>query len=144
MFLVGDNGVILVDAPRTLVATGLVEGIKNTTDKPVTHFVYSHTHKDHIGGANAIMDVWPEAVIISQEDTKEELESAMEDDPEDPRPLPMVTFKTAASISPAGMILLDEAAAEVVRAADGSSGGSVFKVRLCTGFDVGTFAPHVS
>ncbi|KAI9168101.1 endoglucanase [Paramyrothecium foliicola] len=50
MFLVSNNGVIVVDAPPT-IGKMILYGIGNTTDIPVTHLVYSHSHADHIGAA---------------------------------------------------------------------------------------------
>lgn len=50
LFLVSDKGVILVDAPPT-IGRKIQYAIGNITDQPVTHFVYSHHHADHAGGA---------------------------------------------------------------------------------------------
>jgi glyoxylase-like metal-dependent hydrolase (beta-lactamase superfamily II) len=50
MFVVTRRGVVVVDAPPT-VGTKLMTAIRAATDKPVTHFIYSHSHIDHVGGA---------------------------------------------------------------------------------------------
>lgn len=51
MFLVTRTGVVVMDAGiRT--AELIMAGIREVTDRPVTHFVYSHSHNDHVGGAS--------------------------------------------------------------------------------------------
>lgn len=50
MFVVTKVGVVVVDAPPT-IGTKLNAAIKAATDKPVTHFIYSHSHIDHVGAA---------------------------------------------------------------------------------------------
>jgi glyoxylase-like metal-dependent hydrolase (beta-lactamase superfamily II) len=48
MFLVTKTGVVVVDAPNgELVKAAIAE----VTKLPVTHFIYSHSHGDHTGGA---------------------------------------------------------------------------------------------
>ncbi|NNN30620.1 MBL fold metallo-hydrolase [Streptomyces sp. S3(2020)] len=48
MFLVTGEGVVVVDAPNgALVKAAIAE----VTKLPVTHFIYSHSHGDHTGGA---------------------------------------------------------------------------------------------
>jgi glyoxylase-like metal-dependent hydrolase (beta-lactamase superfamily II) len=47
-FVVTDTGVVLVDAPPTL--DGKIQAaIASVTDKAVTHFIYTHSHLDHVG-----------------------------------------------------------------------------------------------
>jgi glyoxylase-like metal-dependent hydrolase (beta-lactamase superfamily II) len=61
------------------------------TDKPVTHLIYSHSHKDPIGGAGKVVasvGAGGNVVIIAHEETKKLL--AVVKDSE--RPLPTVTF----------------------------------------------------
>lgn len=53
---VGDDEVLLVDAPESLFANRLLKRIAEITDKPVTTLVYSHPHLDHIGGANNLVE----------------------------------------------------------------------------------------
>ncbi|HVF18541.1 MAG TPA: MBL fold metallo-hydrolase, partial [Steroidobacteraceae bacterium] len=84
MILVYETGVVVADAPPSY-ATHLVEGIREVTDKPITHLIYSHSHVDHIGGATAL---GPVATIIAHEETKRLLARANDSK----RPLPTVTF----------------------------------------------------
>ena len=51
MFVVTRRGVVVVDAPPT-IGTKLMDAIRAATDKPVTHFIYSHSHIDHVGAAS--------------------------------------------------------------------------------------------
>src|SRR5258706_7341544 len=47
-FVVTGEGVVLVDAPPAL--DGKIQAaIASVTDKPVTHFIYTHSHADHVG-----------------------------------------------------------------------------------------------
>lgn len=53
MFFVTNAGVVVVDAsfPRA-GGNFVVQAIAEVTDLPVTHFVYSHPHADHVAGAS--------------------------------------------------------------------------------------------
>ena len=84
MFLVYDKGVIAVDAPPT-IGENYLKAIRETTDQPVTHLVYSHAHTDHIGAAG----LFPEGItIVAHEATADVLKRR-----KDPRrPIPTVTF----------------------------------------------------
>ena len=94
MFLVGENGVALVDAPPA-IASVLEAGIAEVTDLPVTHFVYSHGHGDHVGAAG----LFENAVFIGQAETVTQLARGGPCVEEclpslsDPRPVPQVTFE---------------------------------------------------
>jgi glyoxylase-like metal-dependent hydrolase (beta-lactamase superfamily II) len=51
-FVVTDDGVILVDAPPAL--DGKIQAaIGSVTSKPVTHFIYTHSHADHVGAVTS-------------------------------------------------------------------------------------------
>jgi len=84
MFLVYEDGVVVVDAPPSF-AQHIPDAIAEVTPKPITHLVYSHSHIDHIGGAKGLGG---HPVIIAQEETKRLLERAKDAN----RPLPAVTF----------------------------------------------------
>ncbi len=85
MFMVYEKGVVVIDAPPSY-AQFIPKAIREVTDKPITHLVYSHSHADHIGGAKSLGG---SPVIIAQEETKRLLVRA--NDPN--RPLPTVTFR---------------------------------------------------
>lgn len=85
MFIVYETGVVVVDAPPPY-AEHILSGIREVTNKPITHLVYSHSHIDHIGGTKLL---GPVPTIIAQEETKNLLVEAA--DPQ--RPLPTITFK---------------------------------------------------
>ena len=84
MFLIYEGGVVVVDAPTSYAAL-IPKAIAEVTDKPITHLVYSHAHKDHIGGAAGLSG---RPVIIAHDETRKLL--ARDNDPN--RPLPTVTF----------------------------------------------------
>ncbi len=84
MFLTTGDGVIVVDAPPS-IGENFLKAIAEVTDEPVTHFIYSHYHKDHGGGAGMFPD---DSTYISHEQTAAQL--ALANDPD--RPVPTVTF----------------------------------------------------
>ena len=84
MFMVTDEGVIAIDAPSA-IGENYLKAISEVTNKTVTHFIYSHTHKDHVGAASIFPD---NATYIAHEDTANQLKIA--NDPG--RPIPNVTF----------------------------------------------------
>jgi glyoxylase-like metal-dependent hydrolase (beta-lactamase superfamily II) len=55
-FFVTDDGVIVFDAPESF-GKGIPAAIAKVTDKPIKYLVYSHAHKDHIGGSTAFKDI---------------------------------------------------------------------------------------
>jgi glyoxylase-like metal-dependent hydrolase (beta-lactamase superfamily II) len=78
-FVVTGEGVVLVDAPPTL--DGKIQAaIASVTDKPVTHFIYTHSHADRVGAVTK----FPGARRIAHEEAARLL--ANHDDPA--RPLP--------------------------------------------------------
>jgi glyoxylase-like metal-dependent hydrolase (beta-lactamase superfamily II) len=66
MFLVTQEGVVVVDAPPS-IGDKIFAAVSNVTDKPITHLIYSHGHKDHIGAANIFENV---TIIAHNETTK--------------------------------------------------------------------------
>jgi glyoxylase-like metal-dependent hydrolase (beta-lactamase superfamily II) len=84
MFLTTGEGVIVVDAPMGL-GTKIQQAISDVTSEKVTHLIYTHIHKDHVGSASLFPK---DTTYISHIDTAEHL--AMKNDPQ--RPVPTVTF----------------------------------------------------
>lgn len=84
MFIVSDEGVIVIDAPRSY-ADKLPDAIREVTDKPVKYFIYSHHHADHTGGSAAFGD---DVVRVGHELTAQELRRKNDQN----RPVPTVTF----------------------------------------------------
>jgi len=97
MFLTTGEGVIVIDAPPSL-GERYLDAVAEVTDESITHVIYSHIHKDHIGAANQFPD---DATIIAHEDTANHL--AMKDDPN--RPVPTVTFDDTYTLSVGDQIL---------------------------------------
>lgn len=98
LFLVHKSGVILIDAPPSL-AVHIRQAIAEVTDKRITHLIYSHSHKDHIGGANSLGFNGP---IIAQEMTRVALIKARDAD----RPIPTITFKSQYDLTVGGQVLM--------------------------------------
>ena len=55
-FVVTSEGVIVIDAPETY-ASKIRSAVSDVTDQPIKMLVYSHAHKDHIGGSAAFGDI---------------------------------------------------------------------------------------
>ena len=90
MFLVTDEGVVVVDAPPS-IGQNYLKAIAEVTDKPITHVIYSHAHLDHIGAAG----IFPKnATYIAHQDTAAELKRAISLTKNDSiiPPIPTITF----------------------------------------------------
>ena len=102
MFVVSDEGVIVVDAPPS-IGPGVVNAIAEVTDQPITHVIYSHSHADHIAGAGQ----YPaDATYIAHADTAAHLEAALATNPMwgaftggGPVPVPTVTFEDSYTLT---------------------------------------------
>ncbi len=95
-FLVTDDGVIVFDAPSSFGKSIPLE-IAKVTDKPIKMLVYSHAHKDHIGGSAAFKDI-KDLKIVSLDTVSDFLKEMK--DPN--RLLPNVTFKTEKTLTLGG------------------------------------------
>ena len=97
MFLTTGEGVIVVDAPMGW-ETKIQQAISEVTIEKVTHVIYTHIHKDHIGSAS----IFPaDTVYISHVDTAEHLK--MKNDPQ--RPVPTITFDKKYTLSVGDQVL---------------------------------------
>ncbi len=67
VFFVTDEGVVVVD-PKPDVSPFVLEVIPQVTDKPITHVIYSHHHRDRSQGAHPFPE---EVVLIVDKDTAE-------------------------------------------------------------------------
>jgi glyoxylase-like metal-dependent hydrolase (beta-lactamase superfamily II) len=100
MFMVHDHGVILMDAPPPLAAF-IPKAIKEVTDKPITHLVYSHAHSDHIGATADLIKGLKQPVIVAHQETKTILARAKDAR----RPLPAITFQDRHTLKVGGQTL---------------------------------------
>ncbi len=90
MFLTTGEGVVIVDAPPN-TGEKILAAVASVTDEPITHVIYSHTHKDHIGAAS----LYPNGVtIIAHEEVAAHL--AAKNDPD--RPVPTQTFSDSMTL----------------------------------------------
>jgi glyoxylase-like metal-dependent hydrolase (beta-lactamase superfamily II) len=95
-FLVTDEGVIVFDAPASF-GKNIPSAVAKVTDKPIKILVYSHVHKDHIGGSAAFKDI-NGLQIVALDSVSDFLKEI--NDPN--RLLPNVTFKSAKTIKLGG------------------------------------------
>ena len=91
-FVVTNRGVIVVDAPESF-GTKLRDAIAAVTDQPIRVLVYSHAHKDHIGGSATFAGI-PGLKIVALESVRRFL-----DEKQDPKRLaPNTVFSKAKTI----------------------------------------------
>ena len=95
-FLVTDEGVIVFDAPASF-GKNIPAAIAKVTDKPIKILVYSHSHKDHIGGSAAFKNI-PGLQIVALEGVSDFLKEMNDPD----RLPPNVTFKTTKTLKVGG------------------------------------------
>ena len=69
-FLVGPDAVLVVDSQFKDMAPGIVEQIRNVTDKPIKYLVNTHHHGDHVGGNDTFR---PIAVIIAHDNVRKRM-----------------------------------------------------------------------
>ena len=98
MFLTTGEGVIVTDAPQPL-GEKYIQAIREVTDKPITHMIYSHSHPDHTGAAGKIFPA--DIEYIAHKDTADIL--ASENDPN--RPIPTITFDDMYTLSVGNQVL---------------------------------------
>ncbi len=97
VFFVTDDGVVVYDA-KPDVTPFVLKVIPEVTDKPITHVIYSHHHRDHAQG----MYLFPKtAKIIGNDETLKFLKIA--DDPK--RPLPDIVWKDSHELETGGLRL---------------------------------------
>lgn len=80
VFFETDDGVVVYD-PKPDVSPFVLEVIPQVTDKPITHVIYSHHHRDHSQGAHLFPE---EAISIAEKETADLLAAAQ--DPLRPQP----------------------------------------------------------
>src|SRR6266404_4162969 len=95
-FLVTEEGVIVFDAPASF-GKSIPSAISKVTDKPIKMLIYSHAHKDHIGGSAAFENIKDLKIVAV--DTVGDFLKEMRDPN---RLLPNVTFKTGKTLTLGG------------------------------------------
>lgn len=97
VFFVTDVGVVVYD-PKPDVSPFVLEVIPQVTDKPITHVIYSHHHRDHSQGAG----LFPEsAELIAHQTTADFM--AIANDPL--RPPPDTTWEDSYVLETGGLRL---------------------------------------
>jgi len=95
-FVVTEEGVIVFDAPASF-GKSIPSAIAKVTDKPIKMLIYSHAHKDHIGGSAAFKNIKDLKIVAL--DTVSDFLTEMRDPN---RLLPNVTFKTGKTFTLGG------------------------------------------
>lgn len=87
-FVTTGHGVIVFDAPPSF-AGHIVKAVAEVTSEPIQQLVYSHTHVDHIGGADLIVKHFPKVQIVAEEGVA----AFLREKNDQRRPQPTRTFK---------------------------------------------------
>ena len=95
-WLVTDEGVIVFDAPASF-GKSIPSEVAKITNKPIKMLIYSHIHKDHIGGSAAFRDI-PGLQIVATEPVGDFLKEQRDPD----RLIPNVTFGAEKTITLGG------------------------------------------
>lgn len=91
-FVVTNDGVVVIDAPESY-APKIRQAITKVTDQPIKMLIYSHAHKDHIGGSAAFGDI-ENLEVVALESVAHFLREKQ--DPN--RLIPTMTFKNKKTI----------------------------------------------
>src|SRR5690348_12617988 len=76
LIIIGDTGVVVVDAQSNLPATReVIAAIRRLTRKAVRTLILTHWHFDHVTGAAVYRDSFPGLAIIAQTRTQEALDT---------------------------------------------------------------------
>ena len=71
VFIVGDDGVIVVDAQSNLAATReTLAALRKLTDKPVRYVVNTHWHDDHVVGNQVYAEAFPGVQFVAHAATR--------------------------------------------------------------------------
>jgi hypothetical protein len=98
-FLVTNEGVIVFDAPESF-GKSIPSAIATITDKPIKMLIYSHIHKDHIGGSAAFKDI-KDLKVVATEGVSDFLKE--QNDPN--RLIPNVVFGSKKTITMGGKVV---------------------------------------
>lgn len=80
VFIVTDDGVVVID-PKPDVSPYVLKVMPQVTDKPITHVIYTHHHRDHSEGAHLFAET---VTLIAEQITAALL--AVANDPKRPQP----------------------------------------------------------
>lgn len=76
VFIIGDTGVVVIDAQSNLPATReVLAALRRITRKPVTTLVLTHWHFDHVTGARVYRDSFPNVRIVTHQRTQEAIDT---------------------------------------------------------------------
>ena len=71
LFIIGDDGVIVVDSQSNLAATReTLAALRRLTDKPVRYVVNTHWHDDHVVGNQVYAEAFPGVAFVAHAATR--------------------------------------------------------------------------
>lgn len=90
--VVTNDGVVVVDPINAEAAGWLKENLSTITDKPVTHLIYSHSHRDHASGGKVYVDAG--AKVIAHANAPAEIDGVTPDERFDDKKTLLIGSKT--------------------------------------------------
>jgi len=72
---VTNSGVVVVDPINKEAAKWLRDNLKQITDKPITHLIYSHSHGDHASGGKALLS--DGAIVIAHANAPQDIDGVV-------------------------------------------------------------------
>jgi cyclase len=91
--LVGDDGLLLVDAQGSADAQTVIGALKTISDKPIRYVVNTHCHGDHTGGNAGLQHAG--ATIVAHDNVRKRMQAKKCDRP---AALPTLTFNSELSL----------------------------------------------
>lgn len=82
LVVVQANGVVVVDTKMPGNGQYILDEIRKITDKPIVAIISTHSHPDHTGSTDVLRAAFPQAEIIMHENTRAELASAPNANPQ--------------------------------------------------------------
>lgn len=73
LVVVQKDGVVLVDTKMPGNGQAILDEVRKVTDKPITAIICTHSHPDHIGSTDFILQHYPNARVIMHEIGKAEI-----------------------------------------------------------------------
>ncbi|NKB89485.1 MAG: MBL fold metallo-hydrolase [Acidobacteria bacterium] len=72
--ILGEDFVVVVDAPSPSLSAAALQEIRARTDRPVRYLVNTHWHDDHVWGNQIYADAFPELQVIAHPATRAGIE----------------------------------------------------------------------
>ena len=122
-FIIGDNGVIVIDAKTTpQSAKEVLAEITKLTPKPVTHVILTHSDADHVNGLAG----FPKGLtIIAHENCESEMEAAI-NNPNSPGSAALIDYLPNQKVTDVESLTIDGVRVNLLHYAPAHTAGDLF------------------